>query len=126
MLLLDYRGTGLSNTLTTETIQRVSTDPQEQADYLAHFRADNIVRDLEAVRKYLTMDAASEKLQKWSLMGQSYGGFVATTYLSFYPEGLREVFVMGGLPPLRGGAEEAYRRIYSMCYPFTVPSSYAT
>lgn len=33
-------------------------------------------------------------------MGWSFGSFCAVTYLSRFPEGLREVFTSGGLPPL--------------------------
>lgn len=43
-------------------------------------------------------------------MGQSFGGFCALTYLSFYPESLREAFLFGGLPPLVDGPDEVYRR----------------
>ena len=45
---------------------------------LAHyllFRADNIVRDAEEIRKNLIQD------KKWSVLGQSFGGFCATNYL---------------------------------------------
>ena len=31
---------------------------------------------------------------------QSYGGFCSATYLSFAPEGLRQAFIAGGLPPI--------------------------
>lgn len=41
MLFLDQRGTGLSSTITAETLARHGK-PQEQAAYLRHFRADNI------------------------------------------------------------------------------------
>ena len=80
VLLLDQRGTGLSSTITAQTLARQG-DASKQAEYLKHFRADNIVRDCEAVRKYLTTDYP-EEFQKWSVLGQSFGGFCATTYLS--------------------------------------------
>lgn len=35
-----------------------------------------VVRDCEAIRKVLVGDG------KWTVVGQSYGGFCATTYLS--------------------------------------------
>jgi len=53
----------------------------KQAEYLRHFRADNIVRDCEALRKFLTADYPDEQ-KKWSVIGQSFGGFCAVTYLS--------------------------------------------
>jgi pimeloyl-ACP methyl ester carboxylesterase len=43
------------------------------------------------------------------VLGQSYGGFVATTYLSLAPEGLDRVLVTGGLPPLGRTPDEVYR-----------------
>ncbi len=46
------------------------------------------------------------------MLGQSYGGFCAVHYLSAHPQGLREVFVTGGLPPLAGSADDYYRHTY--------------
>lgn len=46
-------------------------------------------------------------------MGQSFGGFCCTTYLSYYPEGVKEAFLFGGLPPaLHEGPDEVYKRLY--------------
>ncbi len=103
---------GLSSTITADTVKRhAGPDPEAQANYLKHFRADSAVKDLEAIRNCLTVDFPEER-KKWSVMGQSYGGFVAVTYLSKFPEGLREVFTMGGLPPVRlRGADEVYERL---------------
>ncbi|KAK8033267.1 hypothetical protein PG991_002665 [Apiospora marii] len=110
LLLLDYRGVGLSSTVSAETLPLVG-GPQEQADYLKHFRADNIVRDCEAVRKCLTKDYPAEK-KKWSIFGQSFGGMTSLTYLSFHPEGLRESFITGGLAALDKGPDEVYTLTY--------------
>ena len=76
-----------------------------QAAYLEHFRADSIVADAELVRDALGADP-------WTVYGQSYGGFCALTYLSFAPEGLREVLVTGGLGPLAGPADDVYRATF--------------
>ncbi|KEF52485.1 uncharacterized protein A1O9_11327 [Exophiala aquamarina CBS 119918] len=97
-ITFDHRGMGLSTTATAETI-KAKGSPSDQLNYLQHFRADTAVRDLEAIRLCLTAGYPEEK-KKWSVMGQSYGGYVSTTYLSSYPEGLREVFTLGGLPPV--------------------------
>ena len=115
LLYLDNRGMGLSSPLTAETIAKtVGNDPARQAEYLKFFRADHAVRDYEAVRLAVTDGWPEENgARKWSVQGQSYGGFVATTYLSFYPEGLREVFTTGGLPPVtQCGPDEVYRRLF--------------
>lgn len=106
VLLLDQRGTGLSSPITAQTLAWRG-GPQAQADYLKHFRADAIVRDAEYIRKELL--GANER---WSILGQSYGGFCATTYLSLAPEGLREAFLTGGLPPLQRGPDDVYRATY--------------
>lgn len=80
VLFLDQRGTGLSSTVTAGTLARQG-DAIKQAQYLKHFRADNIVRDCEAIRKRLTEDYPEDQ-RKWSIIGQSFGGFCAATYLS--------------------------------------------
>lgn len=89
---------GLSTPATAATIAAKGS-AQEQAEYLKHFRAENAVRDLEAIRKCLTADYPEDK-KKWSIMGSSYGGFVCLNYLSFHPEGLREAFPVAGLAPI--------------------------
>lgn len=105
---------GLSTPVTAATLAAYSDDPEKQAEYLTHFRADNAVRDLEAIRLTLTADyPEGDKRKKWSVMGQSYGGFVVLTYLSFYPEGLKEAFILGGLAPVsRRQPEEVVRRLF--------------
>jgi pimeloyl-ACP methyl ester carboxylesterase len=106
VLLLDQRGTGRSTPIHRQTLGAIG-DPRAQADYLAQHRADAIVRDAELIRRELAGDGVS-----WSALGQSYGGFCVATYLSLAPEGLREAFVTGGLPPLEGTAEDVYRATY--------------
>lgn len=107
VLYLDQRGTGLSSAITAETLALVSKDPKEQAEYLTHFRAPQIVQDAEAIRKALIGS------EKWGVFGQSFGGFTALTYLSFYPAGLREVFATGGMAPITApGPDDVYKRLY--------------
>ncbi|KAL4895101.1 Alpha/Beta hydrolase protein [Aspergillus ambiguus] len=110
VLFLDQRGTGLSSTITAGTLA-LQGNAVKQAEYLKQFRADNIVRDCEAVRRCLTTDYPQEK-RKWSIIGQSFGGFCAVTYLSMFPEGLSEAFICGGLPPLVDGPDSVYERTY--------------
>ncbi|KAL2154354.1 hypothetical protein VTH82DRAFT_3030 [Thermothelomyces myriococcoides] len=110
VLYLDYRGTGLSTPINADSVV-AQGNPLEQAEYLKLFRANSIVRDLEAVRLCLTQDFEEER-KAWSLFGQSYGGFVALTYLSKYPQGLREVFLTGGLAPIKRTADDVYTATY--------------
>ena len=105
MLLLDQRGTGLSTPVSSPSVAARGT-PEEQAAYLGHFRADSIVRDAEAIRRELSPN------EPWSVLGQSYGGFCALTYLSFAPEGLRAAFFTGGLAPVDRTIDEVYRATY--------------
>ncbi|EEB99656.1 hypothetical protein MPER_00627, partial [Moniliophthora perniciosa FA553] len=99
-LWLDQRGTGLSTPFSYETLPASVKTDQQIADYLKFFRADSIVKDCEVIRKILLGNREKEAEQKWSIMGQSFGGFCAITYLSFFPQGLKEVFMTGGLAPL--------------------------
>ncbi|MEU2760926.1 MULTISPECIES: alpha/beta fold hydrolase [unclassified Streptomyces] len=105
VLLLDQRGTGLSTPANRQTLP-LRGGPREQADYLAHFRSDSIVRDCELIRPQLTGGAP------WTVLGQSFGGFCAVRYLSAAPEGLKEVLITGGLPSLDAHADDVYRAAY--------------
>ena len=97
LLLIDQRCTGRS----TPVGDIPGSTPQEQAGYLTHLRADGIVRDAELIRKELGVD-------RWSILGQSFGGFCSMTYLSFAPEGLREAFITGGLSPIGRPIDDIY------------------
>ncbi|WP_409235143.1 alpha/beta fold hydrolase [Streptomyces sp. PA5.6] len=105
VLLVDQRGTGSSTPANRQTLP-LRGGPHEQADYLAHFRADSIVRDCEAIRPEVTGGAP------WTVLGQSFGGFCATHYLSSAPEGLTAALITGGLPTLDGHADDVYRAAY--------------
>jgi pimeloyl-ACP methyl ester carboxylesterase len=102
VLMLDQRGTGRSSPIGTLP----GRSPQEQAEYLANFRADSIVRDAEWIRRELGVE-------RWSVLGQSFGGFCVTSYLSLAPDGLREAFLTGGLPALGPRIDEIYARTYA-------------
>ena len=103
VLLLDGRGTGRSTPVTHQTLARFDS-PADQANYLMHFRQDNIVRDAESIRCQLLGEA-----RRWTALGQSFGGFCVTRYLSAAPEGLAEAIITGGLPPLDRHADDIYR-----------------
>ena len=102
VLMLDQRGTGRSSPIGTAS----DLDPAALAERLSHFRADAIVRDAEWIRRALGVE-------QWSVLGQSFGGMCVVSYLSLAPEGLREVFVTGGLPPLGAQLDDAYRATYA-------------
>ncbi|KAF9364895.1 hypothetical protein BGX34_012136 [Mortierella sp. NVP85] len=108
VLLLDQRGTGLSTPMTVQLLSQFKT-AQEQADYFMQFRADSIVRDSELIRETLLADCADKK---WSLLGQSYGGFCITTYLSMFPDSLTAAYITGGIPPVFDTLDDVYRKCY--------------
>jgi pimeloyl-ACP methyl ester carboxylesterase len=97
VLMLDHRGTGRSSPV----------DATATADRLVHYRTDSIVADAELIRRELGVD-------RWSVLGQSFGGFCVTRYLSASPEGLREAFFTGGLPAFEVPVEEVYATTYEL------------
>ena len=101
VLMLDQRGTGRS----TPIGALPGLTAAEQAEYLTHFRADAIVRDAEHIRGELGAE-------RWSVLGQSFGGLCVMTYLSIAPDGLREAFVTGGLAPIGPRIDDVYRATY--------------
>ncbi len=102
VLMLDQRGTGRSSPIGP----RLPGSPSEQADYLARFRADAIVADAEFIRRELGVE-------RWSVLGQSFGGFCAMRYLSASPQGLREVLFTGGVPPVKASPDDVYRATFA-------------
>src|SRR5699024_6194597 len=81
IVLVDQRGTGGSTPIEASDVQ-ARGDAAAGADYLAHFRADSIVRDLEHVRTTLYEG------RKWATIAQSFGGWITLTYLSHAPQAL--------------------------------------
>ena len=58
-------------------------------------------RDAECIRRELGVD-------RWSVLGQSFGGFCATTYLSIAPDSLAAAYITGGVPPVGRHPDEIY------------------
>ena len=105
VILMDQRGTGRSSRIQGRTMQQFA-DPRDAAQFLLCFRADSIVRDLEALRE------REFNVRQWSTFGQSFGGFITLTYLSLAPQSLTACYVTGGLASITPSAEEVYRRTY--------------
>ncbi|TFK45074.1 alpha/beta-hydrolase [Crucibulum laeve] len=110
-LWLDQRGTGLSTAVSPDTLPPTVRSDEEIANYLKHFRADSIVNDCEAIRKILLGNRKDPEERKWTLVGQSFGGFCAINYLSFHSQGVKEVFLTGGLAPLVNSPDLVYEAI---------------
>ncbi|WP_371327729.1 alpha/beta fold hydrolase [Humibacillus sp. DSM 29435] len=105
VVLVDQRGTGRSTPLEGADLGAFTT-AQEEADHLANFRADSIVRDLELVRHEIYGG------RRWATFAQSFGGWITLTYLSHAPEGLSACYVAGGIPGTPASADEVYRRTF--------------
>ena len=103
VLLLDQRGTGNSSVISHQTL--VHLTPEEQAEYLSYFRADNIVRDAEFIRQQFGVE-------QWSILGQSFGGFCSLTYLSLFPQSLSRSFITGGVPSISRHPDDVYQATF--------------
>ncbi|KAH9604144.1 hypothetical protein KSS87_010484, partial [Heliosperma pusillum] len=102
------RGTGLSTALTVSSMRQMKS-AKDLACFLKHFRSDNIVKDAEFIRLRIVPEA-----RPWTILGQSYGGFCAVTYLSFAPQGLKQVLITGGIPPICDGCTAD--TVYQACF----------
>ena len=100
LVLLDQRGTGLSDPVG----EPVGT-PADQAEFLSHLRADEIVADCEDLREDMGIET-------WAVLGQSFGGFTALRYLTARPESLSAAYFTGGLPAVGRSADEIYAATY--------------
>lgn len=104
VILLDQRGTGQSSRLDTQSLSQFDT-AAEQADHIMLFRQDQIVADAELLRSFLSPN------DPWTTLGQSYGGFITTAYLSLAPDGVKASMITGGLPGLVH-IDDIYQRTY--------------
>lgn len=105
VILPDQRGTGRSSRVTGDKMAQFVT-PEEGAEYLACFDARAIVADLEAIRNEVYNGV------RWSTLGQSYGGFLTLSYLSFANAGLARCYVTGGLAGIDADADTVYQHTY--------------
>ncbi|RLV93035.1 Proline iminopeptidase [Spathaspora sp. JA1] len=113
IVYLDQRGTGLSTPLEVATFKSLVEETygdftvKSQLEFILNFRADSIVQDLESIRRELIPE------QKLSLLGQSYGGFISFSYMSKYPDSLKEVLITGGVPPVGFKVDDVYQATYA-------------
>ena len=102
VVMLDQRGTGRSTPVSSGSIEPLADlSAGQQAEYLTHLRADEIVNDAELVREAL--GAAT-----WTVLGQSFGGFTTLHYLSVHPESLAGALITGGLSAVGRPIDDVY------------------
>lgn len=102
VVFIDQRGTGRSTPVGDALLELPA---QDAAHRLTHLRADSIVRDCEALRERLGVE-------RWNMLGQSFGGFTTLHYLSRFPEAIDQAYFTGGLPPVGRSADEIYALTY--------------
>jgi len=118
VLLIDQRGTGGSNPLRCSRegdLERLRAEDLGLADFrrlaaecaarldadLRHYTTSDAVRDLESVREALG-------LERWNLLGISYGTRLGLEYLRRHPQRVRTLVLDAVVPPqLALGAEHA-------------------
>ncbi len=106
VVLVDQRGTGQSNPLKCDFDEEVqlamladtSLIPAEIKKCANNLEADTryyttteSIKDLEEVRQAL-------KIEKWNLLGVSYGTRKALTYMKMFPNAIRSVILDGVMP----------------------------
>lgn len=98
VVLLDQRGTGRSG--------RIDRFSFADAPHLRLLGAPHIVADAEDLRRHLGVE-------QWDVLGQSFGGFCITVYLSRHPEAIGHAYFTGGLPATSCGIDDVYRASYT-------------
>lgn len=84
VVYLDQRGSGGSERLKFKSI--FAPTPEEVADYTIK----NLIKDIEAVREFLKVDA-------WYVLGHSWGGMLGLEYVSVHPKKTIGYIHMDGL-----------------------------
>lgn len=102
VVMLDQRGTGRSTPVSDADLERGTA---ALAEHITHLRADAIVRDCEAVREHLGAE-------RWSVLGQSFGGFTTLAYLTTDAASLERVYITGGLSAVGRHPDDIYALTY--------------
>ena len=105
VVLLDQRGTGRSTPMTRQKITR--EEANELDETLKYYRADSIVEDAEFVRKEMLGKDAKYDV----VLGQSFGGFCLTTYLSRYGDQRGNGVVDGRRSAAKKDPEDSYAKL---------------
>ena len=130
IVLVDQRGTGKSNPIKCDFDESLQQQLAEDENLLLaeikkcangldadtrYYTTTESIKDLEQVRTAL-------KIEKWNLLGISYGTRKALTYLKMFPDSIRSVILDGVVPqqePLAQSHEKnlvnALRKQFEQC-----------
>lgn len=100
----------------SDKVEKVKQALNQATEFMTHFRADNIVKDAEAIKDalLLTSDEGSTNEKKapprpWGLaLGQSFGGFCMMSYLSLIPHPPLICLLTGGVAPMLTHIDDVY------------------
>ena len=109
ILFLDYRGTGQSQPFPGPH-PTDHTNSDKLTDYLGHFTQFNIVQDLEGIRLWFSRYLGIAI--RFTLLAQSFGGWIAITYLSHLPSSLKCVLLTAAMPPFAKSPTDVYKALY--------------
>lgn len=96
--------------------EKVQVSLKEASDYMANFRADNIVIDAEAVKDALLLPMDENEGEDtevtprpWGAsLGQSFGGFCMMSYLSIVKNPPKICILTGGIAPMLTNVDDVY------------------
>jgi len=125
VVIIDQRGTGRSHPIQCDIPAEAETLEEYSAGVLAcknaqtldvrEFHFENVIRDMEEIRKSL----GYEKLNLW---GVSWGTRTASQYLRRYPDNVRSIIVDGVLPPqvslpltVAQSSDRAKNKLFELC-----------
>jgi pimeloyl-ACP methyl ester carboxylesterase len=142
IVLMDQRGTGRSTPVTKQTLKAKfpnlfvmdadvendndscrtipeldASDETHQAlvnatQYMAQFRADNIVQDAEDIKDALLLPSTDDPRPYGAVLGQSFGGFCIMTYLSQIEHPPKICLLTGGIAPMLTPTYDVYDSLW--------------
>mmetsp|Transcript_25937 Transcript_25937/g.39251 ORF Transcript_25937/g.39251 Transcript_25937/m.39251 type:complete len:675 (+) Transcript_25937:92-2116(+) len=117
LFMLDSSAT--TNSLEDDTSKIVADDYEKvqqaaniASNYMAQFRADNIVLDAEEIKNSLLIGNDSEEKPYGCALGQSFGGFCLMTYLSQIKRPPKVCLFTGGIAPMLTPVYDVYHSLW--------------
>jgi len=137
VVLMDQRGTGKSTPITkqwlewkfpdlfvldatatpttledSEEYEKVQQAAKVASNFMAQFRADNIVLDAEEIKNSLLAVSDTDDKPYGCALGQSFGGFCLMTYLSQIKHPPKICLFTGGIAPMLTPVYDVYHSLW--------------